>query len=117
MKPVRILMLLLFTYFVAAWLQAQRKPTFTAFDPLGSTFTIADDINAAGVITGFYFDASNVIHGFLRAPDGSFTQIDAPGAGTGPGQGTFNNSSNQTGASTGYYVDTGYVSHGYLRAR
>ena len=29
------------------------------------------------------------IHGFLRAPDGTITTFDAPGAGTGSGQGTF----------------------------
>ena len=33
-------------------------------------------------------DASDVNHGFLRAPDGAFTTFDAPNAGTAPGQGT-----------------------------
>jgi hypothetical protein len=31
----------------------------------------------------------NVAHGFVRAPNGVITTFDAPGAGTGAGQGTF----------------------------
>ena len=30
--------------------------------------TIPQAINPAGAITGYYFDASNVSHGFLRTP-------------------------------------------------
>jgi hypothetical protein len=50
--------------------------------------TFAGNINPAGVIAGDYADASNVIHGFVRAPNGAITTFDAPGAGTAPGQGT-----------------------------
>ena len=42
----------------------------------------------AGTIAGDYLDASNVYHGYVRAPDGAITKIDVPGAGTGPFQGT-----------------------------
>jgi hypothetical protein len=35
---------------------------------LGSLFPLS--INPAGVITGSYSDANNVIHGFLRIPHG-----------------------------------------------
>jgi hypothetical protein len=45
--------------------------------------TSAYNINAAGTITGIYTDPSGVGHVFLRAPDGTFTTFDAPGAGTG----------------------------------
>jgi hypothetical protein len=38
-------------------------------------------INRTGWIGGRFLDASGVTHGFLRAPDGTFTVIDAPGAG------------------------------------
>ena len=70
-----------------------RKATIITFDAPGAgtgTFqgTIPEDINPAGVITGVYSDANFVAHGFLRAPDGAFTTIDAPGAGTNF-QGTF----------------------------
>jgi hypothetical protein len=40
---------------------------------------------------------------------------DAPGAGTGPGQGTFAAYVNDWGVITGSYVDSNGLSHGYLR--
>ncbi len=42
--------------------------------------TSARDLNNRGEIVGFYKDASNFNHGFLRGADGSFTVIDFPGA-------------------------------------
>ena len=48
---------------------------------------------------------------------GQIITFDAPGAGTGPFQGTFAFGINPAGAIAGYYVDSGYVSHGFLRAR
>src|SRR5215831_621764 len=52
--------------------------------------TRAFAINPSGVITGFYTDNSGRCHGYVRAANGTFTQIDAPDAGTGPfPQGTF----------------------------
>ena len=85
------------------------------FDPPGSILTLAMAINAAGTITGVYLDANNVGHGFLRAPDGTFTQIDVPGAGTRAGQGTQAESINPTGATAGFWVDASYAVHGFLR--
>ena len=45
--------------------------------------TTATSINAAGVIAGYYVDASGSDHGFIRSRDGVFTVFDAPGAVTG----------------------------------
>src|SRR5205823_1590675 len=77
-------------------------------------------INPAGAIAGYYTDDSNVSHGFLRAPDGAFTTFDAPGAGTGDGQGTFapifGFNINPQGTITGNYIDASNVSHGFVRA-
>jgi hypothetical protein len=87
------------------------------FDPPGSIFTGAFSINPSGKIVGSYLDASNVFHGYLRAPDGTFTTIDAPGAGTGQYQGSFAESINAAGEIVGAYLDANYVSHGFLRAR
>ena len=42
--------------------------------------TSARALNNMGEIVGFYKDASNFNHGFLRGRDGSFTVIDFPGA-------------------------------------
>src|SRR5436309_1119905 len=100
-----------------------RAATFTTFDVPGASTgsgqgTLATSINPAGVITGYYLDASGAFHGFLRAPDGSVTTFDAPGAGAGTDlrQGTFPKSINPSGAITGYYIDAGNVIHGFLRA-
>jgi hypothetical protein len=57
-----------------------------------------------------------VSHGFLRAPDGKFTTFDAPGAGTGAGQGTVAFGMNAECEITGYYVDATNVGHGFLRS-
>jgi hypothetical protein len=40
----------------------------TSFDTPGDIGTIGLAINAAGVITGYYYDASEVVHGFVRKP-------------------------------------------------
>ena len=68
-------------------------------------------INPAGAITGQYWDADGVSHGFLRAPDGTITPFDVPGA-----EGTSAESINPAGAITGEYFDANGVAHGYLRA-
>jgi hypothetical protein len=73
-------------------------------------------INPAGVVAGFFRDASDVRHGFLRAQNGTFTTFDAPGAGTGAGQGTRAYSINPAGAIAGWYSDANGLVHGYLRA-
>lgn len=77
-------------------------------------------LNQLGAIAGTYIDANSVQHGFLRTPDGEFTNFDAPGAGTGIYQGTgcpsdCPTSLNDLGAIMGTYVDANYVYHGYLR--
>src|ERR1022692_3668153 len=48
--------------------------------------------------------------------DATFTTIDAPGAGTGPNQGTYAFSINTAGAITGYYIDTISVFHSFVRS-
>ena len=53
----------------------------TSFDPPGSIYTFVCEetcLNAAGEITGSYYDASGVQHGFLRESDGTITSFDAP---------------------------------------
>ena len=81
--------------------------------------TFALNINPAGEIAGEYHDASNVCHGFVRAPDGTITTFDAPGAGTGSGQGTFPSTVvclNPAGPISGATIDNSNVYHGFVRA-
>ncbi len=71
-----------------------------------------------GAIAGNYYDASSVTHGFLLTPYGKMTTFDAPGAGTGAGQGTYplyTTCLNPAGAIVGSYIDANNVYHGFLR--
>jgi hypothetical protein len=94
--------------------------SFTTFDAPGAGTspgqgTFAFGINPGGAVIGYYIDASNVFHGFVRAPRGTITTFDAPGATTSPGQGTLAFGKNPAGAITGCYVDTSNVAHGFVR--
>ena len=109
--------------------------TFTIFDdPAAGTCstscgtigpgqgTRAYAINPSGQIVGFFSDNSARCHGYVRAANGTFIQIDAPDAGSGPfPQGTFPSEItpmgiNPAGAITGFYVDASSVQHGFVRA-
>jgi hypothetical protein len=74
-------------------------------------------INQSGAIVGTYSDANNVLHAFLRHPNGSFATFDAPGADTTANSfhGTRAQSINELGAIAGDYTDVNGVAHGYLR--
>ena len=50
-------------------------------------------------------------------PDGRITTFDAPGAGTGPGQGTVPQGLNVENAIVGSVIDSSGVDHGFLRSR
>jgi hypothetical protein len=102
---------------------ARPQGTFTTFHVPGAGTgmlqgTIPVSINAAGDITGIYFDANNfpLVHGFVRAADGTITKFDAPHAGTGAKQGTLPMSINTAGDIAGMYFDTNNAYHGFVRA-
>ena len=71
-------------------------------------------LNDFGAITGLYYDANNVFHGFLRKPDGTFIKFEAPGADTTDEFfRTFPNSLNDVGSIAGNYLDPGGVYPGF----
>jgi uncharacterized membrane protein len=74
-------------------------------------------INQWGAITGYYLDANNVFHGFIRSPKGKITTFEAPGADTNAGSfnGTLPNAINDEGVITGVYYDANGAGHGFLR--
>jgi hypothetical protein len=89
----------------------------TSSDPsCVSLGTAATDMNANGAITGPYTDTSLVNHGWLLTPWGRLTHFDAPGAGTGAGEGTWGQCINTAGEIAGEYQDASLVYHMYLRA-
>jgi len=65
-----------------------------------------DELNDAGAATSMFIDGNSVFHGWLRTPDGKVTRIDVPGAGTGPGEGTFTVAMNE-GAIVGGFIGPG----------
>ena len=73
-------------------------------------------LNLEGAVTGTYFDASGALHGYVRAANGTITEFNVTGAGTGSGQGTDSSSINDLGVITGNYIDSNGVNHGYVRA-
>jgi hypothetical protein len=77
--------------------------------------TVPYYISDAGVITGWYVDASGVNHGFLRAYGGSITTINAPLAGNISGMGTICYGVNLAGAIAGSSTDNNNVPHSFLR--
>lgn len=81
----------------------------------GTQPAIFSALNNHGEVIGSYTDASNVEHGFSRSADGTITDFDAPGAGTGSGQGTFPVSLTDTGVIAGAYIDASSVYHAFLR--
>src|SRR5215467_1437232 len=52
----------------------------------------------------------------LLHAQGEFITFDAPGAGTGPGQGTLRQQITAAGTIVGNYVDSNYVTHGFVRS-
>ncbi len=103
--------------------------TFTVFEAtgagnIGGQGTSPQNINASGVVAGYYLDANYVYHGFVRNPsNGRIAGFEAPGAGTGTdtGQGTFAIDINSPAVAgdysvAGYYLDANYVYHGFVRS-
>ena len=97
--------------------------TITSFDAPGADHTPGSFNGTFGVgltpngeIEGVDVDVNGVLHGFVRSTNGTFITYDAPGAGTGAGQGTLPESNNTPGAITGQYIDGNFVNHAFVRS-
>jgi len=115
---------------VTALAASAHEPRFVTFDAPGAghasgqgtgCFAYTDCsvlINNWGAITGYYLDANNVFHGFVRSPEGRFTSFEAPAADTNAQDfnGTLPNAINDAGAITGVYYDVSNLAHGFLRS-
>lgn len=94
---------------------------FVSFDPPNANphdFIGAHSVNEEGAIVGTFADRNTgVFHGFLRAPDGTFTIIDGPGVNQSAGGSTGATSINSRGAILGGFSTTNAgPGHSYLRA-
>ena len=74
-----------------------------------STFSEGEGLNNAGTVVGGYYDAANVLHGFVRAPNGVYTTIDVAGA-----DATIPSGINDAGWIVGEY-DKGGTAYAYVR--
>jgi uncharacterized membrane protein len=84
--------------------------TITDFDvPASTDGTAAQAVNAAGQITGIYFDADGT-HGYLRLSGGAFETFDVTGG--------FGNTRplaiNGSGVVSGYYIDSSEIVHAFF---
>lgn len=80
--------------------------------------TVGGSIGPDGTVAGQYSDVNGVFHGFVRLTDGTIRSFDAPGAGTGPGQGTFatyDDGINPQGAMAGGFTDANGGFHALVR--
>ncbi|HEY4113078.1 MAG TPA: hypothetical protein VGM17_03365, partial [Rhizomicrobium sp.] len=98
-----------------ATISANAKPAITTFDPPGSIEVLPPlSINASGAIVGSYGDQDDNPRGFIRNPDGSFTDFDPDGSVATDMYGT--DSINDSGVITGSYRDDSFVLHGFIRS-
>jgi hypothetical protein len=73
-------------------------------------------INNAGEIVGYVVDSGKNHHGFVRAANGTITELNAPGAGTAANEGTVAMGINTAGTIAGYYQDADKDDHGFILA-
>ena len=85
--------------------------SFQAFDPPGSTDTVAGGVNNRGQIVGRFQDGAGVVHGYLRQADGSFVTVDPPGSIL-----TIAFDINDAGTIVGLYQAPGGAFHGFSRS-
>jgi uncharacterized membrane protein len=95
--------------------------TITPFDPPGTTCISSNfpscsagfGINPAGTIVGTYDETAVLLHGFLRAPNGTFTVFDPPSSKV-----TMAFHINPDGVVAGDFFTsaTSFVAHGFVRA-
>jgi len=90
---------------------AGAKQQFTTFDPSGSIYTYAASINTSGTVAGYYEDSRGVMHGFVRASDGTITTFDPTGS-TSTGVASINDN----GDVAGWYRDSSGTFSNFVRA-
>jgi len=93
-----------------------RKKWFEAPDAgVIKTYIRPPQINGSGVVTGYYADQNSVLHGFVRAADGTMTTFDAPNSAQVFGWGTNPCAINARGAIAGWYTDNTGKTRGFVR--
>jgi hypothetical protein len=81
-----------------------------SFQGTGCNADCPVSLNDSGALTGVYIDASNVLHVYLRSPEGNIVTVQPVGSTF-----TFPAGINDSGIVAGYYADANGVYHGFLR--
>lgn len=88
----------------------------TPFAVKGFGFANATGVNSTGEVVGYgEKDSDSALRGFFRKAGGKAKPFDAPGAGTGHGQGTEALGLAESGISCGIVIDGSNVRHGFVR--
>lgn len=90
-------------------------PTFSTFPIPGAGAMSVNSMNRFGAVAGYYVDYmgdSVIVHGFLRAPDGSLQTIDYPNS----AGDTEISAVNNAGTIAGYYAKPNAIYHGIYQA-
>ncbi len=111
--PPALWAILLLSVFGPTSALAASPATITSYEIPGAVSVSMSGIDAAGLIVGSYLDSNRVSHGFTRDAAGVLTIIDAPGAGTATGQGTYTAGVSNGGQIAGSYADSGGREHGF----
>lgn len=72
-------------------------------------------LNSKGEVTGWYFDSSQSVHGYVRVADGTITEFIDKDGGTGAFQGTYSGSVNPEGVTVGAVLNGSTVYEGLIR--
>ena len=86
----------------------------TAPGDFNGTYPIS--LNSWGAVTGLYQMTDEVLHGFIREPNGHYIEVDDPAAGTAAFQGTFPSTISDNGEVAGFYFDSSNGIHGFIRS-
>ena len=92
---------------------------FTSFDApnagtgpfQGTVVTLESGLNPLGALIGWYYDANNAAHGYVREPNSVITSFDPPGA-----TNTYPGSINPEGVIVGGALDANGIFHGFIRS-
>jgi hypothetical protein len=76
----------------------------------GTAVAYFDGLTEKGVIAGYATDSNYVSHGYLRTPEGKFTEFDPMGS-----DDTYVTGINAHGTVAGFYTDSSGARHGFVR--
>jgi hypothetical protein len=101
----------------ATWVRYANGKVKTIQPPDAVNGSFGQSVNNKSVVMGNYIDGNGAFHTFTYDKHGTLTELpDAPGAGSGEGQGSQGITINDAGEISGGYTDSNNVIHGFVRS-